>query len=159
MVLGCALALPAGAQTAPQPNNSKSDWRVVEALQPGTPISVRSGGRWHRCNFDYADDASLKCWKEGFQQRLTAATMAARSPVFRREDVKTVRLEREMDATPIGAAAGVGLGVLGGALRGNSGGYTQSGEMMGLGLIGGVVGGVTGHVFPIGHHTVIYERP
>lgn len=159
LVLGCAAFVSAGAQTVPQPQDSLHDWGGVVLLAPGTPISVLVGRHWHRCSFDWADQNSLKCWMDRPARYLTPDTMAASAPVFRREGVTKVRLEKKRDGTLIGAAIGGGLGVLPGAIGGGNGHYTQGGREIVGGAFGALFGGVVGHYIPIRSGKVIYVRP
>ena len=153
-----ALALQAGAQAAPQRQNAGDDWGRVVRIVPGTPISVLVGRHWRHCNFDRADAETLQCWIDPPSGYLTAATMAASAPVFQREDVGKVRLDKKRDGTLMGAAIGGGLGVLPGAIGGGNGYSTQGGREVVGGVFGAIFGGVIGHYLPTRHAVVIYAR-
>ena len=157
ILLGCVVSLH--AQTAPQPQtprpNPKSDWWMVESIEPGTSISIQTDGRWHHCVFDRAADEYVKCSPRSSTRPTPTGTLD-----YRRTKVTKVRVERTIDASaPLGALIGAGIGVGVGAIRGGNGDTTLSGELMiGAGL-GALFGGVTGHVFPFRHSVVVYQQP
>lgn len=160
ILLGCVVSLH--AQTAPQPQiplqNPKSNWTIVESIEPGTTISIQAGGHWHKCVFDRAADEYVEC----SPRRLVFAPVSPITGVvdYRRAKITKIRIRKTIPASgPLGVLLGVGIGVGLGAVEGNSGGFTRSGEMQGLGLIGGIAGGTTGYIFPFHHNVVIYQQP
>jgi hypothetical protein len=154
MVLGCATLVYAGAQTAPQPQDSLHDWGGVVLLAPRTPISVQIGKYWHACSFGSANGEWLECASGG------AGRFAGRTRMYRREKVRRVRFEEKEESTLAGALIGTGVGVGLGALGGGSkSGMTQGGSELFGGFLGAIVGGVIGHDAPLVHGRVIYERP
>lgn len=131
---------------------------MVESIEPGTTISIQAGGHWHHCVFDRAADEYVEC----SPRRLVIAPVAPMTGTvdYRRAKITKIRIRKTIPASgPLGTLIGVGIGVGLGAIEGNSNGFTRSGEMQGLGLIGGIVGGTTGYIFPFHHNVVIYQQP
>lgn len=160
MFLGCLLAGVAGAQTAPPPQNPRADWRDVEALAPGTALSIQLERHKQRCSFDYADEERVACSTDPPRGLLTRASMQDTHRVFRRTEIKRVSVEKPLNGAAIGLAAGAILGVAVGAIRGGgNSGTTRSGAEVVLGGIGALMGAVIGRRIPMEHGRVIYERP
>jgi len=89
--------LPIGAQT--------NQWRRVEQLRPGTPISIVERGR-QECELDSVTDSELICVRP--MSRVT------RKLVYVRSQIREVRLEMpEHNTMIVGAIAG---GLAGGLL-------------------------------------------
>jgi hypothetical protein len=135
------------------------DWKVVEQLAPGTPISVKYGRFWihNRCVFESATDETLVCERTLYgYSRLFIPPVAA----YRQKLVREVRLEHS-DASNITFGAVIG-GAVGGALGAAGSGDTHAQVRVGLGLLVGVggaaIGGLIGRDFPILHGRVIYRR-
>lgn len=157
LILGGALAMQAGAQSAPQAQNAKSDWQVVEWLPEGTAISVYAGKHWHGCRFVGADEQSLECDATP-RTPLAPISLVVPPLVYRRAEVKRVRLEDVGKSTLKGAAIGAGIGMAIGAIGGDRGGYTRGGAMAVLGGMGALVGGVIEWSSPGAHGKVIYQQ-
>jgi hypothetical protein len=127
-------------------------WREVEDLPPGAPISVLVRLRL-QCNFRYATDDELVCdFRE--QGRIGIGPM-----VFRRQNVRQVRMERTETSMLAGAAIGAGVGAAAGAsVDPQRSGYTRGGSAFLLGGIGGIIGGFVGKDLPFLHGKVVYQR-
>lgn len=156
LILGCAALCEAGAQSAPPFQNDKSDWTVVERLPVGLPISVHVGRHWRHCGFDWADDESMQCSIDP-PPRILAGVLVPAPYIFRREQVRKIRIERADLSTMAGASIGAGAGALPGAVR-QVPGTTASGAALEDGLVFGVVGGAIGRLVPLVHGKTIYER-
>jgi hypothetical protein len=135
------------------------DWKVVQQLTPGTPISVKYGRFWihNRCLFENATQDVLVC------ERVLYGTNRLFIPpeaVYRRKLVREVRLERS-DASNIAFGAAVG-GAVGGALGAAGSGDAHTQARVGAGLLvgmgGAAIGGLMGRDFPVRHGKVIYRR-
>lgn len=146
--------------------NSKADWRDVEGLAAGTPISVKTRHSVHLlCFFERATDTELSCeplppaagpWPYGGPFPFPYPSRPS-DYVFRREQVREVRLEHSQAAnTLIGAGiagtAGAGLG----AARVSD--APGAGALV-FGVIGFFIGGQVGRVSPLFHRHVIYRQP
>ena len=151
--LGCVLAVPAGAQSAPQPSNPKSDWSTVEGLAPGTPISIQMGHRWHRCAFNRADEEYLQC---SMDPAPAGIGILAPPTVYHRAAVRKIRLENVAGSMALGALIGAGAGAGLGALHDTD--TTRGGNTAIGAAVGGLVGGLIGRFAPLVHGRVIYER-
>jgi len=153
LFLGCVLAVGAGAQTAPQPYNPKSDWSTVEGLAPGTPISIQLGHRWHHCAFNRADEVSIQCSIDP-----APAGMGSLAPatVYHRAAVRKIRLENVAGSMALGALIGAGAGAGLGAAHDTD--TNRSGNTTIGALLGGLLGGAIGRFAPLVHGRVIYER-
>jgi hypothetical protein len=128
-----------------------ADWRAVERLNPGTPISVKNRFRI-QCDFIYATKSELAC-EPRLQGRIPRGPM-----VFHRNSIHEVRIERVEASTIAGAAIGAGAGAALGASAHN-GSSTRSGGAFLIGTIGGIVGGFAGKAFPFLHGEVVYQKP
>ena len=151
LVLGCALAGSAGAQSTPPPVNPRADWRVVERLPLGTAISVKGKG-WHRfrCKVTGSDRDSLSCQAE----TLPGPNLFPPAIYhFSRSEIRQIRLEHP-DATAL--VAGVAVGTLG-AVEGAHAQDTPdpAGSIL-LGGLGALIAAGIGHSFPV-HGSVIYQ--
>ena len=145
----CSIVAPLRAQT--------SDWRSVEELAPGTPISVvakfRRGTGRHGCELVRVTDWELVCDRDigGDIRRL----------IFAPEKVREVRLEIPEDNRMIrGAFIGGVIGSLLGALAAT---HAKDPELRGYApfygpLIGVFIGGGIGSRVHR-HGAVVYRRP
>ncbi len=138
-----SLVLPMEAQT--------NQWRDVEMLKPGTPISVVKRAR-QGCELVRVTDFELTCDREIGE--------VTRRLVFVRDEVREVRLEMPEDNKMIaGAIAG---GVVGGLLGFLGGQQSRDPEARGYARVYGIpvgafIGGAVGrHIH--GHGIVVYRR-
>ncbi len=154
LFLGCVLAVSAGAQSAQQPYNSRSDWSTVEGLAPGVPISIQLGHRWHHCAFNRADEDSIQCSIDPAPP--PPAGLLARPMVYHRAAVRKIRLENVAGSIGLGALIGAGAGAGLGAM--NDSGASRGGNTTVGAVVGGLVGGLIGRFAPLVHGRVIYER-
>lgn len=139
----CSILVSAVGQT--------NDWRFVESLAPGTPISVVKRVR-SACDFVNANNGELTCER--------ALAGRARRLVFERAQVREVRLEvPEQNHLIEGAVVGAIMGGLLGCLGGNqladpeARGYAR---LYGI-PIGAFVGRVAGQKIHR-HGAVVYRR-
>lgn len=154
----CALVLlllPSVAQA------QTGDWGAVQALGPGSAISVKVAGRrrlW--CHFDHADDEGLSCERIG---RGISYSGSAEIVVSRR-DVQEVRLERSdranaTDGAVLGGVAGSAVGgAAGGIFKPGGNGTTAAIGALMVGGIGALLGSAFGKDFPLRHRKVIYRQ-
>lgn len=156
LILGCAVLSEAGAQSAPQIQKTKSDWTLVEGLPAGLPISIKAGAHWHHCAFDWADDIQIQCSIDP-PPRMFSGVLVPAPYVFRRDEVRKIRVERANESTMAGAAIGAGAGAMLGALHPR--GTPATAVALGDGFIFGFLGAGIGRVVPLVHGKLIYERP
>jgi len=139
----CSLVLPTRAQT--------NQWRDVEKLAPGTPISVVKRAR-QGCELVKVTDLELTCDKDIGQ--------VTRRLVFVRDKVREVRLEMpEHNKMIVGAIAGAAVGGLLGFLGGQQSSDPEArGYARAYGIpIGAFVGGAVGsHIHR--HGAVVYRK-
>ena len=157
IVLGSALTGAVRAQTSQQPQKPKADWSVVESLPRGTKISIQQGRHWTHCAFGDANEKALIC---SFDPQTPLAPVSRLAPpmVFRRENVRKIRLDYTGASTTVGALIGAGAGAILGAIGSANGGTTRGGNALEGGAIGALIGGVSGRVFPFLHGRTIYQR-
>jgi hypothetical protein len=128
-------------------------WQNVQALQPGTPIAVKSAQKI-RCNFVAATDEELVCEGASPGQFMFPDSQQFR---FQRASIRQVRTVRRDMRRPgmgdlIGAGIGAGIGVAIGS-RCNS----KCGNMTAvLGVLGAALGAGMGHAMTQGQ--IIYGR-
>lgn len=152
--LGCVLAVPAGAQSAPQPYNPRSDWSTVERLAPGTPISIQLGHHWQHCAFNQADEEYIQCSIDPGPP--PPIGILAPPMVYHRAAVRKIRLEKVAGSMALGLVIGAGAGAGLGALHDTD--TTRAGNTTVGAAIGGLVGGLIGRFAPLVHGRVIYQR-
>lgn len=153
LFLGCVLAVPAGAQSAPHPYNPKSDWSTVERLAPGTPISIQLGHGWHHCAFNQANEEYIQC---SMDPAPLPGGILAPPMVYHRAAVRKIRLENAAGSMLLGGLIGAGAGAGLGALHDTD--TNRSANATIGAAVGGLLGGLIGRFAPLVHGHVIYER-
>jgi hypothetical protein len=133
-------------------NGQTNDWRSVERIVPGTPISVLERGR-RGCDLVQVTDSELSC-----DQHIGGDWRRIR---FQRDRVREVRLEEpQHNKMLLGTVAGAAVGgLIGFAAGGQSSDPETRGYARVYGIpIGAVVGGLIGHAIHL-HGPVVYRQP
>jgi len=126
-----------------------SNWQHVQALPIGTSIRVNAGKRHQACVLRQIDAETLTCTQ-------------GRNPVYRREEVTSIKITRRGRSMLVAAGIGAGVGAaLGGSAAAgcNSWCIVSPGESA---AVGGILFGLIGA--PIGYLTdftrsTIYRAP
>ena len=132
------------------------DWREVQNLPAGTPVTVQAQRRL-RCQFERATDDKLFC-EIVLNDRFFSAS---REVAFDRRSVQQVSLELRQEGNgAIGTAVGAGIGAaLGAAVDRPQRSGTSRGDSA---LVGGAFGGLVGYIVAKGtprvEHKVVYQR-
>jgi hypothetical protein len=79
------------------------DWQAVQAIPPGSQISVKTQSGSARCVFENATDTELHCDRQ--------VGRYLRSITFSRQSIRQVRLEHPVASGVAGAVVGTGIGV------------------------------------------------
>jgi len=132
------------------------DWRMVESLQAGTLISVKSKHRV-KCRFVRATDDALSC--EIIRSGLAGAVMKGPPDLIcDRQSVREVRLEHtDGSNAAFRAVIGAGAGAVVGAAGHNTDFNRSASTVVGAGF-GALLGGFVGLLLPIRHGKIIYTK-
>lgn len=162
ILLFMALSFPAQGRST----SSKGDWRAIEALHPGTPISVKTDSLYLLCYFEHATAEELVCepLAPGFLRTPPPGRYPFPHPyprtqaeyVFKRALVQEVRLEHSEAANElIGIGIGGGIGAGAGAARFDQ---ARAGGALIFGVVGAAIGRAVSRTHPLFHRKVIYRR-
>jgi uncharacterized protein YcfJ len=142
-VILLASCFPAMAQqtSSPQPPS----WARLEALPSGVDVHVSAQKKSLNCMFKGATEEALTCVSHD----------GARTEVFPRAEVKSVKLRHRGRSTLAGAAIGVGVGAAVGAPLGRSGSFVGHGAAaVIIAIPGAIIGAIVGASTDFTHSTI-----
>jgi hypothetical protein len=129
-----------------------ADWRAVEGLPPGAPISVRDRNPRVRCIFRGATSNELVCEQH---LRYRSFDLGPYQIRFDRQSIREVRLERPGDSALAGAVIGGGIGA---AIGASIAPRARGTAALFVGGIGALLGGHVGTETSIVRGPIIYKR-
>jgi hypothetical protein len=133
---------------AAQHNLAESNWLRVQALAPGTTITIQSAAHKTRCRFLSATPEALTC-----------ARGSNAPQTFDRPAVSLVQQSNRAKSTLLGLGIGTAGGAVFGAAVGRSNSFVPRGAAaLDLGAVGAIVGTTIGAAGNFAHHTV-YRAP
>jgi len=142
-----ATTLSATAQQV-SPAPGKSDWARVQSISPENDLRVKTPTASNYCELKSVDAETLTCTRDG------------QDLVFKRAEVKSVKVSHRMRSTWIG----VGIGYLGtvligaAAYHGNYESFQAGAVIWLLSLVVAGLGAIVGHFSDFTGHTV-YQVP
>lgn len=136
------------------------DWLAVQAIPPGSCISVKIQGITVRCFFFNATDTELFC-EEHRLTRSPSGGAVVHNFDLNRQSIRQIRLEHPIKSAFLGAVIGTVIGAGIGAALANGpkpDPEAQVYDPLYLGIISGIVGGKIMHHISIPHGKVVYRR-
>jgi hypothetical protein len=146
-----AVASPVHAQI-------RGSWAAVQRLPTGQPIRIHTPHRYTVCNFESADDDSVRC----IQHRLVLFVPVRSSQFFPRSDVQSIKLSRQAASTLLGTAIGLGAGAgIGAAVDASAKDQVEEGHLMTvvMAFLGALIGEGVGNHTDFLAGPVIYQAP
>ena len=132
ILLGATLPLP--AQSAPS-TPAISGWSRVQALTANTSLHISARTHNAHCRLKTVEADTLTC----------VVADGARTEVYQRSDIKSIKVPHRGRSTVVGLAIGGGAGIITGIASGGKGQLFTRGELASsFGIIFGAVGALIG---------------